>query len=133
MPVPRQPTLALTALVTLAACNPAAGVRGSLFGDANVAAVQAAADCRTDKALALARSERDAGNPSVRLFSRFVQYAVLADTGRTAAAETVLAGAQADPALNPDGQSLEDLREAGEAVRDGIVAERIDTRGSPTC
>lgn len=105
----------------------------SLAGPTNMTAMSAAAACKPQEALAIAKGEESSSSPSARLFSQFVQAAVYEDTGNAAEADRILAETTADPSLNPSGLSRGQMDQISGSVLSGIRDERMDISGSATC
>lgn len=125
---------ALGALVVLAACaqsNPFS--LQNLAGSRNIAAINAAAECRNDDALVLSLSELDAEAPSERLMAHLTAAAVYTDKGNTAEANRLLAAAAADPQMNPDGTPRPEFDEPSTAILQAVRDRREETTGSRGC
>jgi hypothetical protein len=127
--------VALAAIVALAACaSTERFTLGALAGPGNVEAVDLAVDCRFDAALTAANREATAENPSRRLFTRFLRFAVYTETGRAERAEQALDEAYTDPAMNPDrATSRAAMRESAEGVLEAIRTERAEQTGDSLC
>jgi hypothetical protein len=93
-----------------------------------------AVECRFDAALAAANREETAENPSRRLFTRFLRYAVYSETGRPDRAERALEEAYADPAMNPDrATSRAGMRESADGILEALRSERAEQTGDSLC
>jgi hypothetical protein len=121
-------------LLGAAACAPANEFTLSkLAGPTNMAAIEAAADCNTDTALALARTQSTASESTYRLMSTYAQAAILTDTGRSGEANSLLASAAKDPQLNPNGAAPADFDDGAVALLQAIRDKRQDMTGKQTC
>jgi hypothetical protein len=107
---------------------------GALAGPGNVAALEAAVDCRLDDALRLAGLQGRAERPTYRLFSRFVQSAVYTELGEPARAAALIDEVTAGPHMNPDGAtSRSGMQNSADAMLEAIRERRAEKTGNRLC
>ncbi|MCA8878906.1 MAG: hypothetical protein KDA73_02900 [Rhodobacteraceae bacterium] len=130
----------LSALPALLMVTPAAAPAQSqeqafakLAGKTNMAAIQAAASCRTDEAMALAQKAAKSRQPGERLFAEFAQAAVYTEAGQSRQADAILDAVTRDKTLNPDGASRAQMQQGADALLETIRGLRQSTIGRRRC
>ena len=129
---------ALAITVLLAACaggpEPQQSSRlTQIAGPANAAALEAAAACNNDDALALARGAAEDAPPDERLFSQFIQATLLREMGDEAGAAAAIDAAAQAPEMNPEGHPRAQIAQGETAVAQMLAQQRTAATGSPTC
>ncbi|MBL9060107.1 MAG: hypothetical protein JNK88_08810 [Mangrovicoccus sp.] len=130
----RLAALAAPALVSAALAVPAAAQDlATMAGETNMSALNAAASCQIDDAMALAGKAAKSKKPGERLFAEFIEAALLTETGKPKDAAAVVDAVTADKALNPDKASREQMQQGADALLQTIQSRRQATTGKATC
>ena len=130
----RLAALVAPALVSAALAAPAAAQDlAAMAGETNMAALNAAASCQIDEAMALAGKAAKSKKPGERLFAEFTQAALLTETGKPKDAAAIVDQVTADKALNPDKASREQMQQGADALLQTIKAMRQAGTGKPGC
>jgi len=128
---------ALAATALLAACaggpEPQSSRLTQIAGPANAAALEAAAACNNDEALALARGAAEDAPADERLFSQFIQAALLREMGDEPGAAAAIDTAAQDPEMNPEGRTREQIAQGETAIAQMLARQRTAATGSATC
>ncbi len=130
----RLAALAAPALLSAALAAPAAAQDlATMAGETNMAALNAAASCQIDEAMALAGKAAKSKKPGERLFAEFIEAALLTETGKPEDAAAIVDQVTADKALNPDKASREQMQQGADALLQTIQTMRQATTGKPDC
>lgn len=133
-PFSKSITMTLSAVALLASCGGPDFTMAGLAGPDNIAALDQAAQCNNDQALALAQRAGASDQPSHALFGQFAMAALYTDAGNTAKADAAVATAFNDPEMNPDGGStLQEMQDGADTLLEAIRQRRIEETGSATC